>query len=94
MSCYSFNIDYKSLACELCYIGSKYDTDKSSLRKNVTNERHCHPYTLLYNALFKNQKNNNLNVAEIGILNGSSLLMWREYFNNPSALWVYGNPIF
>lgn len=87
MSCYSFNIDYKSLVCELCYIGSKYDTDKSSLRKNVTNERHCHPYTLFYNALFRNQKNNNLNIAEIGILNGSSLLMWREYFSNSK---IYG----
>jgi predicted O-methyltransferase YrrM len=84
---YSFNIDYKNMACDLCRIGSKYDTDKSSLRKNVTNTRHCHPYTLFYNALFKNQKNDKLKIAEIGILDGASLLMWREYFTNSQ---IYG----
>ena len=34
---YTFNIDYKVMASDLCMIGSKYDTDKSSLRKNVLN---------------------------------------------------------
>ena len=78
----SFNIDYKNVSTDLCAIGSKYDTDKSSLRKNITTIRHCHPYTVFYNSLFKNQRNDNLNIAEIGILNGSSLRMWSEYFKN------------
>jgi len=78
----SLNINYKYNRSELCAIGAIYDTDKSSLRKNVTADRHCHPYTLFYDSLFKNQRNNELNIAEIGILEGSSLLMWREYFRN------------
>ena len=86
MNC-SFNIDYKLMASELCMIGSKYDTDKSSQRKNVSNTRHCHPYTLFYNAFFKKQRYDKLNIAEIGILDGASLLMWREYFNNSN---IYG----
>jgi len=84
---YTFNIDYKLMASDLCMIGRKYDTDKSSLRKNVTNTRHCHPYTLFYNAFFKKQRFEKLKIAEIGILDGASLLMWREYFSNSQ---IYG----
>jgi len=76
----TLKINYKSNSSELCQIGKKYDTDKSSQRENVTDTRHCHPYTLFYESLFKNNKNDNLTIAEIGILYGSSLLMWREYF--------------
>jgi predicted O-methyltransferase YrrM len=83
----SLNINYKYNKSELCEIGAKYDTDKSSQRKNVTNDRHCHPYTLFYDSLFKNQKDKSLNIAEIGILEGSSMLMWREYFKNSK---IYG----
>jgi predicted O-methyltransferase YrrM len=84
---YTFNIDYKVMASDLCMIGSKYDTDKSSLRKNVTDTRHCHPYTLFYNSFFKKQRYEKLKIAEIGILDGASLLMWREYFKNSQ---IYG----
>jgi hypothetical protein len=76
----SFNVDYKNTLSELCVIGSKYDTDKSSQRNNVTNQRHCHPYTLFYNSLLKGCRMDSLKIAELGILEGSSLLMWREYF--------------
>lgn len=79
---YSLNIDYKSNCSELCLIGQKYDTDKSSMRYNVTNQRHCHPYTLFYDSLFKSKKNEKLEIAELGILEGASLLMWNEYFTN------------
>lgn len=78
----SLNIDYKSNCSELCLIGQKYDTDKSSMRYNVTNQRHCHPYTLFYDSLFKSKKNEKLEIAELGILEGASLLMWNEYFTN------------
>jgi predicted O-methyltransferase YrrM len=84
---FSLNIDYKDLSCELCKIGGKYDTDKSSLRNNVTNTRHCHPYTLFYNSFFKKQRHEELKIAELGILDGASLLMWREYFSNSQ---IYG----
>ncbi len=83
----SFHIDYKNSCSELCLLGAKYDTDKSSQRKNVTDTRHCHPYTLFYNSIFRDQKEADLAIAEVGIAYGASLLMWREYFKNAT---IYG----
>lgn len=83
---FSFNIDYKSTSTDLCRIGSKYDTDKSSQRQNVGTQ-HCHPYTIFYDALFQKCKDQPLRIAELGILKGSSLLMWQEYFPNSK---IYG----
>jgi len=83
----TLKIDYKTNSSPLCEIGKKYDTDKSSQRSNVTNSRHCHPYTLFYDGLFKNKKNDTLEIAELGILEGSSLRMWQEYFPNSN---IYG----
>ena len=82
-----FKIDYKMNKTDLCEIGKKYDTDKSSQRDNVTDYRHCHPYTLFYEGLFSSNKGDIMNIAEIGILFGSSLLMWKEYFINSN---IYG----
>jgi predicted O-methyltransferase YrrM len=83
----TLKINYNNNSCELCNIGKKYDTDKSSQRENITDQRHCHPYTLFYDGLFKNKKEDNLKIAEIGILDGASLLMWKEYFTNAE---IYG----
>lgn len=83
----TLNINYHSALSELCEIGKKYDTDKSSQRTNVTHYRHCHPYTLFYDSLFKNKRNESLNIAELGVLYGGSLLMWKEYFTNGT---IYG----
>jgi len=83
----SLKINYLNNSSELCEIGKKYDTDKSSQRNNVTDFRHCHPYTLFYDSLFKHKKHENLKIAELGILDGGSLLMWKEYF---PASKIYG----
>lgn len=83
----TLKINYKSNSSELCEMGKKYDTDKSSQRNNVTDTRHCHPYTLFYDGLFKNKKDEPLKIAELGILDGASLLMWKEYFTNAN---IYG----
>jgi hypothetical protein len=56
----------------------KYDTDKSSQRNNVSDYRHGHSYTLFYYSIFKNKKSENLKIAELGILDGASLLMQPE----------------
>ena len=37
--------------------------------------------------MFKNKKNDNLKLAELGILDGASLLMWKDYFTNAE---IYG----
>lgn len=78
----SLHVDYKNISTELCEIGAKYDVDASSQRKDVTNDRHCHPFTIFYDSLFKNYRNNNLNVGVLSFLNSNSLLMWDEYFPN------------
>jgi predicted O-methyltransferase YrrM len=78
----TLRINYNNTISDLCLIGKKYDTDKSSQRNDVTDTRHCHPYTLFYDSLFKNKKNEQLKIAELGILEGSSLRMWKDYFIN------------
>ena len=83
----TLTINYHSASSELCEIGKKYDTDKSSQRSNITHYRHCHPYTLFYDSLFKNRRNEPLQIAELGILYGGSLLMWKDYFVNAT---IYG----
>jgi predicted O-methyltransferase YrrM len=83
----TLKINYINNSSELCEIGKKYDTDKSSQRINVTDTRHCHPYTLFYDGLFSNKKDEYLKIAELGILEGSSLRMWQEYFVNSD---IYG----
>jgi len=83
----TLKINYNENNSELCEIGKKYDTDKSSQRNNVTDSRHCHPYTLFYEGLFRKNKNKHLKIAELGILDGGSLLMWKEYFTNAD---IYG----
>ena len=50
---FRFKINYHNYSTELCEIGKKYDTDKSSQRKYITYLRHCHPYTIFYDNLFK-----------------------------------------
>ena len=84
----TLKINYLHNSSDLCELGRKYDTDKSSQRNNVTNIRHCHPYTLFYDGLFKHKRNEPLKIAELGILDdAASLLMWREYFPNSE---IYG----
>ena len=83
----TLKINYINNSSELCEIGKKYDTDKSSQRINVTDIRHCHPYTLFYDGIFKNKKDEPLKIAELGILHGASILMWKEYFPNAE---IYG----
>jgi SAM-dependent methyltransferase len=87
MSTKSLKLHYTNNSSILCEIGKKYDTDKSSQRSNVSNERHCHPYTLFYESLFRNYRSSPLKIAELGILQGASLRMWQEYFQNAT---LYG----
>jgi hypothetical protein len=72
----------------LCKLAYKYGTDKCpKLRR--------HEYTPYYYKLFKNKRNSINKVLEmgIGLKNGASLKMWRDFF--PNAL-IYGadnNPL-
>jgi hypothetical protein len=62
-------------------LGLKYGTDKSRHQyKNVS-------YLDIYNKHFEKDRNEVKTFVEIGILNGSSLKMWRDYFPNAT---IYG----
>ena len=86
---------------DLCIIMGKYKSDKGS--KNIT-ESH-HNYTLVYNELFKDMKEKDIKIFELGIgtlnqelqsampvngLSGASLYGWNEYFPNAQ---IYGADI-
>ena len=70
---------------ELTKIASKYKhaTDKCP----ETTYRIKHSYTEFYGPLFYPVKDNSLNVLEIGVRWGGSMLMWRDYFKNSQ---IYG----
>ena len=86
--------DYKSRSTPLCDIAKKYDTDKCAIRspghKSKIDPGHSHPYSIFYYDFFRAQANDVLKLAEVGILNGSSLKMWRDFFPN-SNIFGYDN---
>lgn len=61
-------------------LGLTYDTDKSTY----------HLFTIIYDYVFSKVRNNNMEILEIGIHNGSSIKMWEEYFTNSK---IYGADI-
>ena len=56
--------------------------DNTRTDKNTT-----HSYLPLYESLFKDKKETAQNILEIGIQNGGSIKLWRDYFINAS---IYG----
>lgn len=64
---------------DLCLLGLKYPTDKSPV---TIDSWHRHSYTPVYSLLFSPLRNREINIAEIGTLNGYGLQMLREYFAN------------
>ncbi len=56
--------------------------DNTRTDKNTT-----HSYLLLYESLSKNKKETAQNILEIGIQNGGSIKLWRDYFLNVT---IYG----
>jgi hypothetical protein len=53
----------------LCQLSRKYGSDKVRFG-----------YTAIYNMLFQNMTHESIRLLEIGVLNGSSMKMWEEYF--------------
>jgi hypothetical protein len=68
-----FNSDNNKIETELCSLFKKYGSDKSS---------DWHNYSTFYNLLFKEVKNDNLNIFELGIYGGGSVRAWNDYFTN------------
>lgn len=61
----------------LSKLGKKYGTDKIGK----------HNYLPVYYEMFKDRRKDIWKVIEIGIAEGASLFMWRDFFPNA---WVYG----
>jgi len=72
----TFLIDASLVNSELCKLGKFHSTDKSPFNELL----HRHPYTPIYSLIFSTIKNKKINFAEIGILNNSSIRMWRDFF--------------
>lgn len=53
----------------LCELAAKHGTDKLK-----------HGYTPLYHELFTPHRDQQFSLVEIGVLNGASIRMWRDYF--------------
>ena len=76
-------IDTTYFNTELCEIGIKYNSDRTPHNPN----RHRHAYSGIYHFLFHGIRNNELNVAEIGIYKNDGMKMFRDYFKNAN---LYG----
>ena len=81
----SLTIDTNNSFTELCQLGIKYPTDKCVHNNGVN--LHKHPYTPIYDMLFRPFKYLNITIGEIGILNNNSIKCWREYFE---TAFIYG----
>lgn len=62
-------------------IANKYMTDKGTRHDGM------HNFTSAYEVVFDDIKDNIESLLEIGILSGSSIRMWRDYFTNAQ---IYG----
>lgn len=61
------------MSTELCHIFEKYKSDKSLMLK-------WHNYSLKYYEMFNHLRDEPILLFEVGILNGSSLRGWKEFF--------------
>jgi hypothetical protein len=69
--------------CSLAEIGRRHNTDK-------VNEQHTFngkSYLDIYESYLKSLRTSAVNVLELGVLNGSSLRVWRDFFSRGN---VYG----
>ena len=69
---------------ELDLLARKYGTDKQT---NDPGDSKYHGYTSFYHGLFENFREDYTSILEIGVQNGYSHRMWRDYFPNAT---IYG----
>lgn len=60
-------------------VGKKYATDKSS---------EIHNYLIKYEKYLPFNRYSNISILEIGVYNGSSLKLWKEYFSQSKILGI------
>ena len=80
--CWYNRIKYMNMNVnELSKLAIKYGTDKFQR----------HRYTEIYFEIFGHLKNEKIRFLELGVLNGDSLRMWREWFSNAEITGVDNN---
>ncbi len=63
------------------------ELEKIALKYDVKKSQSKHYYTKWYNFYFLPVRFDNLNILEIGVASGKSLMMWKKYFSNSN---IYG----
>jgi hypothetical protein len=76
---------------DLCRLARKYGTDKGGWHLTPPHDT-CHNYTPTYFHLFAERAGEIGNVLEIGIADGRSLRMWRDFFPNAMIWGIDSNP--
>ncbi|MBA3604026.1 MAG: glycosyltransferase, partial [Parachlamydiaceae bacterium] len=66
---------------ELCLLTAQFDPEKLSLENHARSFRYRHPYTVFYNSLLKDNRNQELKIAKLGIDDGVALLSLNKYFS-------------
>lgn len=66
---------------KLTEIANEFKTDKGTMFGE------CHSFTEFYNQYFEQYKGKQINILEIGVLDGSSLKMYEKYFDNNCKIW-------
>jgi glycosyltransferase involved in cell wall biosynthesis len=75
----SITIDTSGKVTPLCKIAMHFQSDKCPYSQQTTSG-HRHPYTPFYDELFSSLRDEEINVAEIGIEKNDSINIWRRYF--------------
>jgi glycosyltransferase involved in cell wall biosynthesis len=75
----SLTIDSTGKVSKLCKIAMHFQSDKCPYSQETTSG-HRHPYTPVYDDLFSSLRDEEINVAEIGIERNDSINIWRRYF--------------
>ena len=83
-------VDVTNFKSELCKIGASLGTDKSPY--NTKGARHS--YTAIYDIFFSHLKDEQMNLAEIGIAKNSSIKMFRKYFSKAKIIGFENNAVF
>jgi len=75
----SVTVDSTGNISKLCKIAMHFRSDKCPYSEDTTSG-HRHPYTPIYDELFSHLRDEEINVAEIGIEQNDSINIWRRYF--------------
>jgi len=72
---------------ELIKILEKYNIDGFH-KKGGTDKNSSHSYVEIYEKLFSQYKNKRINLLEIGIQYGGSILLWQDYFKHSNLYFI------